>query len=114
IQLSWVLAAGLATAPKSLGLAIAKPASITCTRSSTLARRMRSLSSRVMDAPGLRSPSRKAVPNLITPSALTRLARRRSGGHAGKYTSTPGEREDAQRQRKNPDLFPDRGFLFEA
>ena len=42
-----------------------KPASITSTRMRSSARAMRSFSSRVMDAPGLCSPSRMVVSKMI-------------------------------------------------
>jgi hypothetical protein len=55
---------------KSPGLATGKPASMTSTRirSSTLA--MRTFSSRVMDAPGLCSPSRNVVSKMIKRSFI--------------------------------------------
>src|SRR5690625_2500352 len=49
------------TASKSPGLATAKPASMTSTRRRSSMRAMRTFSSRVMEAPGLCSPSRRVV-----------------------------------------------------
>ncbi len=68
---SFTISATPLTAAKSPGLDAGKPASITSTfrRSSALA--MRSLSSRLMAAPGLCSPSRMVVSKMISLSLLT-------------------------------------------
>ena len=63
--LSLMLSATALTASKSPGLAMGKPASITstCIRSSALA--ILTFSSRVIEAPGLCSPSRNVVSKII-------------------------------------------------
>ena len=54
------------TAANSSGLAIGKPASITSTRSCCRARAIFSFCARVIDAPGLCSPSRSVVSKMIS------------------------------------------------
>ena len=54
------------TASKSPSLEAAKPASMTSTRSRSSWRAMRSFSSRVIDAPGLCSPSRSVVSKMMS------------------------------------------------
>ncbi len=58
------------TAAKSPGLAAGNPASITSTRNFSKARAIRTFSSSVMEAPGLCSPSRKVVSNMIKASVF--------------------------------------------
>ena len=58
------------TASKSPGLEAAKPASITSTRMRSSCLPMRTFSSRVMDAPGLCSPSRMVVSKMINWSCM--------------------------------------------
>jgi len=58
------------TASKSPVEDAAKPASITSTRSFSSCLAMRSFSSRVIEAPGLCSPSRKVVSKMISLSAI--------------------------------------------
>jgi len=58
------------TASKSPLLLAAKPASITSTRSRSSCLAMRSFSSRVIEAPGLCSPSRKVVSKMIRRSMV--------------------------------------------
>ena len=64
--LSLIIEATAFTDSKSPGLAIGKPASITSTRIFSSALAIRTFSSLVMDAPGLCSPSRKVVSNIIS------------------------------------------------
>ncbi len=63
--LSLMMLATACTASKSPTLAAGKPASMTLTFSLSKALAIRTFSSRVMDAPGLCSPSRKVVSNII-------------------------------------------------
>ncbi|MNC16322.1 hypothetical protein D3C75_641750 [compost metagenome] len=72
--LSLMVSAIAFTASKSPGLAMAKPASITSTRMRSSALAMRSFSSLVMDAPGLCSPSRSVVSNMMTRSLLMSIS----------------------------------------
>jgi hypothetical protein len=58
------------TASKSPLDEAGKPASITSTRMRSRARAMRSFSSLVMEAPGLCSPSRRVVSNMMSRSVL--------------------------------------------
>jgi hypothetical protein len=58
------------TASKSPLLEAAKPASMTSTRSRSSCRAMRSFSSRVIDAPGDCSPSRKVVSKMMSLSVM--------------------------------------------
>ena len=58
------------TASKSPVLAVGKPASITSTRMRSSALAMRTFSSRVMEAPGLCSPSRRVVSKMISLSRM--------------------------------------------
>ena len=63
------------TASKSPLDAAGKPASITSTRSRSSCLAMRSFSSRVMDAPGLCSPSRSVVSKMISRLLLMVVSR---------------------------------------
>jgi len=71
--LSLIWSATAFTASKSPGLAAGKPASITSTRMRSSWRAIRTFSSRVMDAPGLCSPSRNVVSKMINRSVMTGL-----------------------------------------
>ena len=71
--LSVTASATALTASKSPGLAMGKPASMTSTRIFSRALATRIFSSRVMDAPGLCSPSRKVVSKMINLSFMLRL-----------------------------------------
>ena len=73
------LRATACTASKSPGLAIGKPASMTSTRMRSSALAMRTFSSRVIDAPGLCSPSRRVVSKMINLSRLLMSGLRRPG-----------------------------------
>ena len=64
------LPATACTASKSPSLAAGKPASITSTRMRSSCLPMRTLSSRVIEAPGLCSPSRMVVSNMIKWSCM--------------------------------------------
>ena len=68
--LSLMAAAMALTASKSPLLDAAKPASMTSTRSRSSWRAMRSFSSRVIDAPGDCSPSRKVVSKMTILSGM--------------------------------------------
>ena len=63
---SLTISATALTASKSPVLAIGKPASMTSTCIFSRARAMRIFSSLVMEAPGLCSPSRRVVSNMIS------------------------------------------------
>ena len=63
--LSVTVAATARTASKSPGLATGKPASMMSTRMRSSCLAIRTFSSRVMDAPGLCSPSRNVVSKMI-------------------------------------------------
>ena len=82
-RLSRTASAMLLTAAKSPGLEVAKPASMTSTRSFSSALATRSFSSRVMAAPGLCSPSRRVVSKMINwslvPMAISSWIGLRSG-----------------------------------
>src|SRR5690554_5116762 len=62
---SFTASATAFTDKKSPSLAMAKPASITSTRIFSSISAIRTFSSRVMDAPGLCSPSRRVVSKII-------------------------------------------------
>ena len=67
---SFTVLATARTASKSPLEEAGKPASITSTRMRSSERAMRSFSSRVIEAPGLCSPSRMVVSNMIKRSLL--------------------------------------------
>ncbi len=67
---SFITSATARTDSKSPGLAIAKPASMTSTRIFSSIFAMRTFSSRVIEAPGLCSPSRKVVSKITSLSLL--------------------------------------------
>jgi len=81
------------TASKSPGLAAGKPASMTSTRRFSNCRATRSFSSKVMDAPGLCSPSRSVVSKIIKRSfmVVSRL-RLRLRGRATNRAGAPAHR----------------------
>src|SRR3990167_951339 len=91
------------TASKSPLLDAAKPASITSTFSRSSWRAMRSFSSRVIEAPGDCSPSRKVVSKMISWSAMACAPRRWSsggdGGDGGVATECDQGRAAAQQAR---------------
>ena len=68
--LSLMVRATACTPSKSPGLAAGKPASMTSTRKRSSALAMRTFSSRVMEAPGLCSPSRKVVSKMMSLSVM--------------------------------------------
>ena len=71
--LSRTASATACTASKSPTLAIGNPASMTSTRMRSRALAMRTFSSRVIEAPGLCSPSRKVVSKMISRSFMALL-----------------------------------------
>jgi hypothetical protein len=73
--LSLMASAIARTASKSPLLEAAKPASMTSTRSRSNCRAMRSFSSRVIEAPGDCSPSRKVVSKMMSLSVMVWLSR---------------------------------------
>ncbi len=80
---SLMISATAFTEAKSPGLEAGKPASMTSTFSRSRARAMRSLSSRLMAAPGLCSPSRMVVSKMISLSLLTTGLRNGNGRPRG-------------------------------
>jgi hypothetical protein len=72
--LSLMVAATAFTDSKSPLLAAGNPASITSTRMRSSWRAMRTFSSRVIEAPGLCSPSRKVVSKIINLSVLSSMS----------------------------------------
>ena len=105
--LSLITAAIAFTASKSPLLDAAKPASITSTRRRSSWRAMRSFSSRVIEAPGDCSPSRKVVSKMMTLSDMVvcswierwrcKCKRPAAGGHAGRCDETlKDERQPAR------------------
>ena len=68
--LSFITLATACTDSKSPGLAAGKPASITSTFRRSKALAILTFSSRVIDAPGLCSPSRRVVSNIINLSFI--------------------------------------------
>src|SRR6266581_1110074 len=105
--LSLMASATALTASKSPLEAAGNPASMTSTRIFSSSRAMRTFSSRVIDAPGLCSPSRKVVSNMINGSFAMMLSRtnalsRFPGAEAAGPIALPncGDR-DVQRARRS-------------